>query len=88
MKINATPPYNPTFGWGIRTQTTRNGRAMQTMTEYLLDNGKRLVTLHSYRDGKKIAITKSLYTNGWYFIKEKVIEIVNGERKVTKTGGY
>lgn len=88
MKINATPPYNPTFGWGIRTQTTRSGIAMQTMTEYLLDNGKRLVTIHSYRNGKKIAITKSLYTNGWSFIKDKVIQFIDGKRKITQLKGY
>lgn len=88
MKINATPPYNPTFGWGIRTQTTRNGIAMQTMTEYLLDNGKRLVTIHSYRNGKKIAISKSLYTNGWSFIKDKVIQFIDGKRKITQLKGY
>jgi hypothetical protein len=88
MKIQQTPPYNPTFGWGIKTQTTRNGIAMQTMTEYLLDNGKRLVTIHSYRNGKKIAITKSLYTNGWSFIKDKVIQFVDGKRKITQLKGY
>jgi hypothetical protein len=74
--------------WGIRTQTTRNGKAMQVMSEYLLDNGKRLVTIHSYRDGKKIAITKNLYTNGWRIIKEKVIQFIDGKRKVTQLGGY
>ena len=88
MKVNKMPPYNPVMKWGIRTQTTRNGRAMQIMSEYLLDNGKKLVTIHSYRDGKKIAITKSLYTNGWSFLKEKVIEIINGKRKIAKSGGY
>lgn len=88
MNIQKMPPYNPNSGWGIRTQATRNGKAMQIMSEYLLDNGKRLVTIHSYRDGKQIAITKSLYTNGWSFLKEKVIEIVNGKRKITKSGGY
>ena len=88
MHIQKMPPYNPVMKWGIRTQTTRNGKAMQIMSEYLLDNGKKLVTIHSYRDGKKIAITKSLYTNGWSFLKEKVIEIVNGKRKIAKSGGY
>ena len=88
MRINAMPPYNPNSGWGIRTQTTRNGKAMQVMSEYLLDNGKRLVTIHSYRDSKKIAITKNLYTNGWRIIKEKVIQFIDGKRKVTKMGGY
>jgi hypothetical protein len=88
MKIQQIPPYNPSSGWGIRSQTTRNGIAMQTMTEYLLDNGKRLVTIHSYRNGKKIAITKSLYTNGWSFIKDKVIQFIDGKRKVTQLKGY
>lgn len=88
MRINAMPPYNPNNGWGIRTQTTRNGRAMSTVSEYLLDNGKRIVTIHSYRDGKKIAITKNLYTNGWRIIKEKVIQFIDGKRKVTQIGGY
>ena len=88
MQIQKMPPYNPVMKWGIRTQTTRNGRAMQIMSEYLLDNGKRLVTIHSYRDGKKIAITKNLYTNGWSLIKEKVIQFIDGKRKVTELGGY
>ena len=88
MKINAMPPYNPVMKWGIRTQTTRNGIAMQTMSEYLLNDGKRLVTIHSYRNGKKIAITKNLYTNGWRIIKEKVIQFIDGKRKVTQLGGY
>lgn len=88
MRIQQIPPYNPSNGWGIRTQTTRNGIAMQTMTEYLLNNGKRLVTIHSYRNGKKIAITKSLYTNGWSFIKDKVIQFIDGKRKVTEVNGY
>ena len=88
MQINKMPPYNPNSGWGIRTQTTRNGRAMSTMSEYLLENGKRLVTIHSYRDGKKIAITKNLYTNGWSLIKEKVIQFIDGKRKITELGGY
>lgn len=88
MKIQQMPLYNPNSGWGIRTQTTRSGVAMQTMTEYLLNNGKRLVTIHSYRNGKKIAITKSLYTNGWSFIKDKVIQFIDGKRKVTQMGGY
>ena len=88
MRIPKTPPYNPTFGWGIRTQATRNGRAMQIMSEYSLENGKRLVTIHSYRDGKKIAITKNLYTNGWSLIKEKVIQFIDGKRKITEIGGY
>lgn len=88
MRIQKTPPYNPVMKWGIRTQATRNGKAMQIMSEYLLDNGKRLVTIHSYRDGKKIAITKNLYTNGWRIIKEKVIQFIDGKRKVTQLGGY
>lgn len=81
MRIQPTQS-SPSFGWGIRTQTTRYGNHMQKMSEYMLDNGKRLVTIHSYRDGKKIAITKNLYTNGWSFIKEKVIEFVNGKRVI------
>ena len=86
MKIQKTPPYKPSMGWGIRTQTTRYGKCMSTMSEYTLDNGKRLVTIHNSINGEKVAITKNLY-EGYKLIKEKIIQFVNGKKKVTRLWG-
>lgn len=83
MKIQQTPPYNPSMGWSIRTQTTRYGKNMSSWTEYMMDNGKRLVTIHSSVDGKKVAISKTLY-NGYKILKEKVIQFIDGKRTVTR----
>lgn len=80
MKIQPTQP-SPSFGWGIRTQVTRYGKNMSSWTEYNLDNGKRLVTIHNTMNGKKVAITKTLY-EGYKILKEKAITFVNGKRKV------
>lgn len=83
MKIQQTPPYNPKMGWSIRTQTTRYGKNMSTWSEYIMDNGKRLVTIHSSVDGKKVAISKTLY-NGYKILKEKVIRFIDDKRIVTR----
>lgn len=83
MKIQQTPPYNPTMGWCIRTQTTRYGKNMSSWTEYMMDNGTRLVTIHSSVDGKKVAISKTLY-NGYKILKEKVIRFIDDKRTVTR----
>ena len=48
----------------------------------MMDNGKRLVTINSSIDGKKVAISKTLY-DGYKIIKEKVIRFVDGKRKIT-----
>lgn len=82
MKIEPIKP-SPTFGWSIRTQTTKYGNSMATWTEYRLDNGKRLVTIHNSLNGKKVAISKTLY-DGLKIIKEKVIQFIDGKRKVTR----
>ena len=83
MKIQQTPPYNPSMGWSIRTQTTRYGKNMSSWSEYVLDNGKRLVTVQSTINGKKVYISKTLY-EGYKILKEKVISFVNGKRNITR----
>lgn len=82
MKTQPIQPYNPSSGWSIRTQTTRYGKNMSSWTEYMMDNGKRLVTINSSIDGKKVAISKTLY-DGYKILKEKVIRFVDDKRKVT-----
>ena len=83
MKIQKTPPLNPSMGWSIRTQTTRYGKNLSTWSEYMLDNGKRLVTVQSTINGKKVYISKTLY-KGYKILKEKVISFVNGKRNITR----
>lgn len=83
MKIQKTPPYNPTSGWSIRTQTTRYGKNVSSWSEYMLDNGKRLVTIHTSIEGKKMIISKTLY-DGYKILKEKMIRFVDGVRKVER----
>lgn len=82
MRIQQTQPYNPKMGWSIRTQTTRYGKSMSTCTEYIMDNGKKLVTIHNSLNGEKVAISKTLY-EGYKILKEKAISFVNGKRNVT-----
>lgn len=82
MIIQPIQPYNPSSGWSIRTQTTRYGKNMSSWAEYMMDDGKRLVTINSSIDGKKVAISKTLY-DGYKIIKEKVIRFIDGKRKVT-----
>ena len=77
------PPLNPNFGWSIRTQTTRYGKNMSSWSEYMLENGKRLVTVQSTINGKKVYISKTLY-EGYKILKEKVISFVNGKRNTTR----
>lgn len=83
MKIQQIPPYNPKMGWSIRTQTTRYGKNMSSWSEYVLDNGKKLVTIHSSINGKKVYISKTLY-DGYKILKEKVIQFIDGKKKVTR----
>ena len=82
MRIQEMPPYIPAMGWRIKTQTTKCGKCMSTMSEYTLNNGKRLVTIHNSINGEKVAITKNLY-EGCKLIKEKIIQFVNGKRNIT-----
>ena len=65
----------------IRTKVARYDNNMSTWTEYNLNNGKKLVTIHGVLNNKKVAITKTLYDD-CKILKEKVITFVNGKRKV------
>lgn len=81
MKIK--PVDNSNFGWSIRTQTTKYGKNISMWSEYMLENGKRLVTVQSSINGKKVYISKTLY-EGYKILKEKVISFVNGKRNITR----
>lgn len=83
MRINGMPPLNPSFGWSIRTQTTKYGKNISTWSEYMMDNGKKLVTVHNSVNGKKVAISKTLY-DGYKILKEKVVQFIDGKKKVTR----
>lgn len=83
MLINKMPPYKPSFKWSISSQITRYGNNVSKWTEYGLENGKRLVTIHSSTNGKKVVISKTLY-QGYKILKEKVIRFVDGIRKVDR----
>lgn len=83
MIIRKMPPYNPIFHWSVSSQVTRYGDSMSKWTEYRLENGKRLVTIHSHVNGRKVLISKTLYDK-YKILKEKVIQFVNGERKVDR----
>lgn len=67
----------------IITKITQYNSNKSIRTEYNLGNDKKLITIHGIVNGKKVAITKTLY-KGLDIIKEKVITFVNGKRRVDR----
>lgn len=73
MIVQPIPQPSPTFGWGITQNVSRYGKTMTKLTEYHLDNGKKLLVTDRFEKGVRVSKTKELFDSGWRLIKGKLI---------------
>jgi hypothetical protein len=77
MIVKPIPPNEPTFGWKIAQQTTKYGRKVVQLTEYYMENGKKLLVTDRFEKGVQTTKTKELFDANWHLIKGKLINYLD-----------
>jgi hypothetical protein len=62
------------------------GRTVAKVSEYLPENGKKLIILDTFRNGEQVSKSKELYDAHWKLLAKKVIDFKDGVIERIKRG--